>query len=100
MKANRRQMDAYDLIARYQAASSYRNSQVASEPRADDGDRTRDPQLGKRIRAKDGNLGPHGNDVLDRDRSRISPTFPVPRYHRVTTEAGLERFPHSLGLGL
>jgi hypothetical protein len=29
MKANRRQMSAYDLIARYQAQSSYRNSQLA-----------------------------------------------------------------------
>jgi hypothetical protein len=29
MKANRRQMSAYDVIARYQAQSSYRNSQIA-----------------------------------------------------------------------
>ena len=57
--------------------------------RADDGDRTRDPQLGKRIEAKDGNLGPHGYDVGGFDRSRVSPTFPVARYHGVTTEAGL-----------
>lgn len=35
----------------------------------------------------DGNLGAHGYDVLGLNRSRISPTFP--RYHGVTTEAGL-----------
>jgi len=29
MKANRRQMSAYDVIARYQAQSSYRNNQIA-----------------------------------------------------------------------